>query len=51
VPATVLECVKVPSLESIHSHKIIRHKNPEWASDLKCNLVIDDIKSNFVYVS
>jgi hypothetical protein len=49
-PATILDSVTVPCTDSIHFHSIQRHQNPEWASDVKCNLYVDDIKSNFVYV-
>lgn len=50
-PSNILEQVTVPCTQSIYYHKIKRHQNPEWASDVKCNLYVDDIKSNFVYIS
>ncbi|OXA50789.1 Presequence protease 2, chloroplastic/mitochondrial [Folsomia candida] len=50
-PASVLEQVSVPCADSIHFHTITRYANPDWADQLKCNFYMDDIKSNFVYVS
>lgn len=51
VPASFLEKISVPCTKSIYFHKISRHQNPEWAQDFKANLYLDDINSNFVYVS
>ncbi|CAL8125775.1 unnamed protein product [Orchesella dallaii] len=51
VPESFLEKINVPCTKSIFYHKIERYQNPEWAADFKANLYVDDINTNFVYVS
>ncbi|CAG7825781.1 unnamed protein product [Allacma fusca] len=51
VPMSFISKIQTPSIDSITFHDITRHDNPDFANDVKCNFYLDDIHSNFVYLS
>jgi Zn-dependent M16 (insulinase) family peptidase len=51
VPAALLAAINIPAQRSIDWHQIRRMNDPNFAKDFDCNVVFDDISSNFVYVT
>lgn len=51
IPQEVLAGIPVPPLSAVSFHNIKRQWNPDFSKDFDCNVIIDDISSNFVYVS
>ncbi|ODM95123.1 hypothetical protein Ocin01_11555 [Orchesella cincta] len=50
-PPELLDKFRLPSMESIGFIKILRQDNPDWAKDTLCNLYVDDINSNNVFIT
>ncbi|ODM95980.1 hypothetical protein Ocin01_10706 [Orchesella cincta] len=50
-PLETISRFNLPSSNSIGFIRILRQDNPVWANETLCNLYVDDIKSNFVYLT
>ncbi|CAL8101747.1 unnamed protein product [Orchesella dallaii] len=50
-PLETINRFNLPPSKSIGLTRILRQDNPVWANETLCNLYVDDIKSNFVYLT
>lgn len=50
-PLEYLNKYPLPSSDSIGLITVLRQDNPLWASDTVCNLFVDDINSNYAYLT
>ena len=51
VPPSLLDSMRAPAIESILFKGIERHEDPSWAPNVLCKLLVDDINSNYAYLT